>query len=50
MSQQQVQALLGPPQQTMAQELNGGLAETWKYFDCVVTFQHGVLQSWSTQP
>ncbi len=50
MSKQQVQALLGLPQQTMTQELNGAMVETWKYLDRLVTFQNGVLQSWSTQP
>ena len=50
MSRQQVQALLGPPQQTMAHELNGMLIETWKYLDRTVTFQNGVVQSWNAQP
>ena len=50
MSKQQVQALLGPPQQMMVQELNGLMVETWKYLDRTLTFQNGVLQSWNTQP
>ncbi len=45
MSKQQVQALLGPPQQTMTQELQGMMVETWKYLDRTVTFHNDVVQS-----
>ena len=50
MSRQQVQALLGPPNHAMAQELNGVMVETWRYLDRTLTFSNGVLQSWSNQP
>ena len=50
MSKRQVQALLGPPKDVMVQELQGMMVETWKYFDRTVTFQNGVVQSWSNQP
>jgi len=49
MSKSQVQALLGPPQHIMAQELNGVMIETWKYLDQTLTFSNGILQSWNPQ-
>ena len=48
MSRPQVQALLGPPQQAMTQELQGVMVETWTYLDRTLTFQNGVLQSWDS--
>ena len=48
MSKQQVQQMLGPPQDIMTQELNGMMVDTWKYVDRTVTFQNGVLRSWGT--
>ena len=48
MSTSQVQRVLGPPQQTAAQELNGAMTETWTYLDRTLTFQNGVLTSWTS--
>ncbi len=50
MSKQQVQTLLGPPQQIIAQQLSGMMIETWKYLDHTLIFQNGVLQSSNSLP
>lgn len=50
MSKQQVQTLLGPPQQMMNQQLQGMLIETWQYLDRTVVFQNGVVRSWNVTP
>ena len=50
MTQQQVQTLLGPPQQVMSQQLQDMMVETWKYLDRTVTFHNGIVYSWNTQP
>ena len=38
MSKQQVQSLLGPPRDVMAQELSEMVVDTWMYLDRPVTF------------
>lgn len=46
MSTQQAQALLGPPQHMVSQEVNGIMVETWNYVDRTLIFQNGILRSW----
>ena len=48
MSKQDVQTMLGRPQQVMAQELNGLLIETWRYASQTIIFQNGIVQSWTS--
>lgn len=50
MSQQQVRALLGPPQQIMVQRAQGAIIETWNYLDQTIVFSNGLVQSWIAQP
>ena len=50
MTKEQVQALLGPPQQAIGQELNGMMVETWRYLDRIVTFRNGLVYSWQAGP
>ena len=49
MTKETVEGLLGTPNYTMVQELNGVLVETWKYLDRTVTFYDGIVYSWGAQ-
>ena len=45
MTKDEARSLLGPPSNTLAQQLPGVLVETWKYVDRALIFHNGVLQS-----
>ena len=45
MTKDEARSLLGPPSNTLAQQLPGVLVETWKYTGRTLIFHNGVLQS-----
>ena len=50
MSEKQVHALLGDPQDMTTRHVDDLMIETWRYLDRTLTFQNGLLQSWSITP
>ena len=47
MTQRDAVALLGSPHDIVSNRMDGAMVDTWMYLDKTLTFENGILHSWS---